>query len=170
MAMWWCLASVVSLLGAPHGATQRNPVFSGVVTKVLDGDTIKVKVRDRDEKIIDLWGIDAPEADQPFGTKATKQLSKLVLNKVVIVEDFGGVGEVYVEVDGSPKRQVLANEQMVADGYAWYQRVPDIGDFRSAADRMRKGEAAARRAKKGLWSRLDAIAPWEWAKRKKSGR
>ena len=65
------------------------------VTRVTDGDT--VKVAGNDEKMtIRLVGIDAPETSkkknqpgQPFSQKSTKYLAKLVLNKSVEVKSYG---------------------------------------------------------------------------------
>src|SRR4051794_32679220 len=114
-----------ALLFLVPGAPQRNPVFSGIVSEVVDGDTIKIRLEDKSEITLDLWGSDAPEAGQPFGPEATKQLSKLALNREVIVEYYRPVGEVYVNLPG---RQVLANEWMIANGYAWWHKLPKEGE------------------------------------------
>jgi endonuclease YncB( thermonuclease family) len=65
------------------------------VTRVLDGDTIKVNW-DSGELTIRLAGIDAPERSkkkmgqgQPFSQQATKHLAGLVLNRSVDVKEYG---------------------------------------------------------------------------------
>ena len=75
------------------------------VTRVTDGDT--VKVAGNDEKMtIRLVGIDAPETSkkknqpgQPFSQNSTKYLASLVLNKSVEVKSYGN--DRYSGSDGS---------------------------------------------------------------------
>jgi micrococcal nuclease len=170
-----CLAAV-GLHALAHGPAQRNPVFSGVVISVLDGDTFKVRTKGWGDWTVRLWGIDAPELDQPFGQEAKKHLSRVVLNKHVVVEDYTGkngvevrVGEAFVESDKPPKQDNV-NEVMVAAGFAWWERLPDNSDLRYAMNRLMRAEEAARQAKRGLWSKSGAIPPWDWKKGGKSGR
>ena len=67
-------------------------VLEGRVVAVTDGDTIKVlePARSKDspptEHKIRLAGIDAPEHDQPFGSRSKQSLSNAVFNKPVRVE------------------------------------------------------------------------------------
>jgi endonuclease YncB( thermonuclease family) len=65
------------------------------VTRVVDGDTIKVS-GNGGSVTIRLVGIDAPETSkrknepgQPFSRKATKHLASHVLNKSVVVRSYG---------------------------------------------------------------------------------
>jgi endonuclease YncB( thermonuclease family) len=71
--------------------------FAGqfMVTRVTDGDTIKV-TGDGSKITIRLVGIDAPETSkkknepgQPFSRKSTKHLASLVLNKSVDMKSYG---------------------------------------------------------------------------------
>lgn len=76
-----------------------NPVLSFAgqfqVTRVIDGDTIKVD--DGKQKLtIRLVGIDAPETSkskndpgQPFSQIATKHLASLVLSQTVDIKSYG---------------------------------------------------------------------------------
>ena len=59
--------------------------YRGVVSKVVDGDTIDVKVDNKIIKRVRLRYIDAPEKNQSFGKEATSFLKKELLGKKVIV-------------------------------------------------------------------------------------
>lgn len=61
--------------GAEQGTTEDAETYTGRVTKVVDGDTFwldSVDVRIR------IWGLDAPETDEPDGSQSTAALSKLI--------------------------------------------------------------------------------------------
>ena len=63
-------------------AAQR---FAGRVLEVTDGDTVIV-ARGRGQVAVRLFGIDAPEGTQPYGTESTAALSRLVMGKVIDVD------------------------------------------------------------------------------------
>ena len=58
--------------------------FQGKVIGVLDGDTIEV-LKDKAPVRIRLYGIDCPEHDQDFGTRAKQFTSDKVFGKTVEV-------------------------------------------------------------------------------------
>lgn len=63
------------------GASIDSPDFVvGVVNRVVDGDSIYLSSYDHQ---IRLWGVDAPERDEPFYVQSTKMLVELVKNKKV---------------------------------------------------------------------------------------
>lgn len=86
------VASVDTLLGVYEGlestivtprmvtvpTTEEDPSFKGVVTEVVDGDTVLVGTR-----VVRLAGIDAKEAGTAHGQLAKKFLEDLVLGKEV---------------------------------------------------------------------------------------
>jgi len=105
------------------------PAWQGKVIDVIDGDSLTV-LRGGDEIEVRLYGIDTPEYDQPFGSKAKRFTSEMAGNKRVEVEgmdiDKGGrtVALVYIEGDGE-----CLNEELVRAGYAWvYERYCHIRD------------------------------------------
>jgi endonuclease YncB( thermonuclease family) len=55
-------------------ATPEADVITGRVVRVIDGDTLEVLVN-QEQVRIRLEGIDCPERNQPFGTKAKQALS-----------------------------------------------------------------------------------------------
>jgi micrococcal nuclease len=160
---WLISFSVVLLLFflvAPALAGQLK------VTRVVDGDTIKVKST-AGEVTIRLVGIDAPELShkkgepgQPFSQQATKHLAGLVLNKNVEIKEYGHdrYGRILGVVFLGGKN---INLEMVEAGFAEVYR----GDPAPGQDLAPywKAEEQARAAKKGMWSLGDKYeSPREW--------
>jgi endonuclease YncB( thermonuclease family) len=104
---------------------------------------------------IRLTEIDAPEKDQPFGSRSKRNLSNLCFKKPALLQAQGkdNYGRLLarVECDG-----VDANASQVAMGMAWVydQYVTDETLYEY------QGEAQAQR--RGLWARRNPVAPWEW--------
>ena len=105
--------------GLSQAATLARITLSGVVTRVVDGDTVWVQLQGRDKPLkVRIENIDAPEICQPGGVKAQAALSNWVLGQRVTVttrahDDHGRtVGRVHLQ-DQDVARQ------MVADGHAW---------------------------------------------------
>lgn len=122
----------------------------GIVTKVTDGDTIEVGVRD-----VRLQGIDAPESDQPHGRRAAATLEAAVLRERVELEirDTDRYGRLVAVVRHDGRN---INRWLVAQGYAWeYDRYSDD-------PALGKLEGEARAADRGLWAASSPIPPWEW--------
>lgn len=147
-----------------ESASMPSVTWQGKVVSVHDGDTIKVMREERPVKIR-LNGIDAPELRQDFGTQSKKTLSRLVFGKVVGVravdiDRYGRtVGIIYLP-DGTN-----VNYAMVRSGMAWWYRQYAPDDTTLA-----EYEQEAREAKRGLWSRGDAVAPWEYRRHRRSSR
>lgn len=137
------------------------PAWGGKVVSVTNGDTIKVLKYGKQIKVR-LAAIDCPEKGQPWGKRAKKFTSLLVLHKTVTVlpvdEDRYGriVGWVFIE-------EINLNKALIRAGLAWHYRHYSSDSLLTAL------EMEARAAKKGLWSELDPVPPWEWRKMKKAG-
>ena len=58
-----------------HLTTNRADGFTGVVTRVVDGDTFWLNSQDLR---IRVWGLDAPRVDMPGGSSATAALSNMI--------------------------------------------------------------------------------------------
>ncbi len=155
------LALALFMSGSAGHAEQ--PILSGTVSRVIDGDTIDVQLTSGPIRVR-LNGIDTPERGQPWGREATNALSALVMGKQVDLEPFTQdrydrlVANVFV---GS----VNVNDALVRQGHAWAYRTYLTGDNIDLCAM----EAAARRAKRGLWALKpqDRAAPWDWRKRPK---
>lgn len=133
--------------------------FIGRVTRVGDGDTIDVAFGEAGESVrVRLYGLDAPELNQPHGREARDFLSKLILNREVRVEkqDLDQYDRVVGQVYDSG---LLVNLTLVASGHAWvYERYCQAPICRQ----MKAEEARARQKKLGLWAQTDPQPPWQW--------
>ncbi len=145
------LLVVIILVSAPHVSL----CWSGKVVGVSDGDTISVLNGTRAEKIR-LFGIDCPESDQDFGTKAKKFTANMVFGKTVEVTPTGeasyGRTVAWVTMDG----QAL-NKELVRNGLAWWYR-----RHAQSETELKMLEAEAKARKIGLWSHPHPIPPWKF--------
>ncbi len=102
--------------------------WQGKVVKVINGDTSEVQ-RNRSIERIRLYGIDAPEKDQPFGLKATNYLVRLIHGKQVTIDavtkDRYGRTVARVALDSSNVNKLLLQGGMLgsAPGTAANQSV-----------------------------------------------
>lgn len=130
-----------------------------IVTKAVDGDTVKVAIEGQEESIRMLL-IDTPETShprlgvQPFGPEA-KEFAKQVLSEGKTIElefDVSGMSRdkygrllAYVWVDGK-----MYNEMVLEKGYARvaYIYAPNTRHV----DRFREIQEQARQNQVGIWS------------------
>ena len=76
---------VALLLVAVAAAALWAEDFSGKGVAISDGDTIRV-MHDGAAERIRLWGIDAPESKQAFGTRAKQFTGDLAFGEIVTVK------------------------------------------------------------------------------------
>jgi endonuclease YncB( thermonuclease family) len=148
--------------------TLPAPAGQFKVTSVHDGDSLRASGHDIQIKVR-LVGIDAPELKrgkhnpgQPFGQRAKKFLTRLVLNKRVFIKGYGLdyhnriLAVVYVG-----KKNV--NLEMIKAGLAEAYRGKPASGFDPSP--YRTAEAQAKSQKRGMWSQGDKyISPREWRK------
>jgi endonuclease YncB( thermonuclease family) len=133
--------------------------FSGQVVSILDGDTIEV-LRNHRAVRVRLNGIDCPEKQQAYGTKAAQRTAELSFGKSVTVETFGRdkygrtIGDVFLP-DGR-----MLNEELVREGFAWWYR-----KYAPYNLKLAELEAEARTAGRNLWSHKKPVPPWVWRHR-----
>jgi micrococcal nuclease len=148
----------VALTGAVIAAAPATVTETGFTAKAVsvhDGDTLRVLDASNREHTIRLAGIDAPEARQPFGTRARDELAAITKGRTV--EVFNGKPDKYgrtvarVEVDGHD-----VGERLVREGLAWHYLTYSRDPMLAAAERE------AREAKRGLWVDRDPVPPWTW--------
>ncbi len=126
----------------------------GIVTKVVDGDTIEVQIGEGVSKLRYI-GIDTPETVDPrrpvgcFGKQASDQNKSLVLGKEVILQKdvsetdkFGRLLR-YVYVG-----DIFVNDYLVRNGFARASTYPPDVLY---SQQFLEAEREARDNKRGLW-------------------
>lgn len=134
----------------------ESGALQGICCSVADGDTLTVRLPDGKKEKVQLFGIDAPERDQEYGSEATAALAALVLNKKIRVaypgrEDLGRInGKVYVD-------DKYVNLILVKEGHAWHS-----DKYGPNEDDLRAAQQEARKTGKGLWSAPHPLEPWRF--------
>lgn len=157
----WFFLCVICFLAA-SGFTERiawsaQGPAAIIVDYVVDGDSLVVQ-KGTKKMEVRLWGIDAPEYDQPDSIMARNGLKKMVM---------GQKGVLYIKYQDRYGRYVSllkikdlnVNEAMVANGHSWvydrYCREP-------VCQRWKHLQAEAKKQRRGLWSGNDPVPPWQW--------
>ena len=136
--------------------------ITGKVVSVADGDTITV-LEDKTQVKVRLHGVDAPEKAQDFGTVSRTFAADQCFGKDVSVEvtDTDRYGR-KVGIVTLPDGEVL-NHLLVEAGLAhWYE------EYAPKDATLKRLQQEAKAEKRGLWSRPDAVAPWEFRKKKRA--
>ncbi|QDU61082.1 hypothetical protein Pan216_19360 [Planctomycetes bacterium Pan216] len=138
----------------------------GQVTGVIDGDKLRLRLKletptgDQlgDEHDVRLFGIDAPELDQPKGQEAKDLVSEIILDQEVLLEMIRTNDEHWEALVYSVPG-VSVNEIVLASGLAWLdeKRASEEEAFCVSA-------SVARGAALGIWADADSIPPWQWRK------
>jgi micrococcal nuclease len=146
---------LVGLLLAAGGAGAA-PGLDGVVIRVVDGDTVHVRIGERVERVRYI-GVNTPEVhhprkgEEPGGREAARVNEALVAHRRVRLEldvqshDRYGRLLAYVWVG-----DVMINAELVRQGYAQVMTVPPNVRY---VDLFRKLQHDAREAGRGLWRR-----------------
>lgn len=164
---------VPGLFSALPARTRKVPASSDTATVVVvyDGDTVKVKFGDGNERKVRLIGFDSPELDDKrdnvrFMAYAAKRFAFLKLYRRQIRLDYDWQSEdkygrllAFLTTDDG----VLFNELILREGFAFKLRA-----FPFKPELMKRFEAAeneARRGEKGLWRKGEPpiVAPAEAA-------
>lgn len=163
--MKWLPVFLLLLVLAGCTAPDKEPpgTLSGKVVGIADGDTFTLLLADHTTRKIRMYGIDAPEKKQPFGTVARQRLSELIFSKQVSVvpTDIDRYGRTVAKVfvDG---RSV--NEEMLRSGLVWHYTQYDKDPRWDALERQ------AREQRIGLWQDPHPTPPWEWRREKRQQR
>ncbi len=138
------------------------------VLRVIDGDSVKVRLGDGAEYSVRMYGIDAPEMDQRAGRDSQEYLRRLVQSRrewrlhVVDIDRYQRlVGVLYPE--GRSIRE-SANHAMVESGYAYWFR-----EYGGAELGFDDSERYAQRERAGVWAMQDAVRPWDHRRAKRAG-
>ncbi len=145
------------LFGNPTHAVAKPKVVStvtGTVTDVVSGDILTLTV-EGESRTFRLDGIDAPNKGQPFAEESREAVRDLLLGKSVRVDvlDTTRDGETLGRVW---RDKSSVNKYLVTQGLAWHD-APN-----TSAKSLAAAEQTAKQAKRGLWARPGAVAPWQW--------
>jgi micrococcal nuclease len=144
------LAALLLALAAPALAT----TLEGAVVRVVDGDTIQVRIGDRVESVRYI-GVNTPEihhptrGEEPGGRKASAVNRQLVAGKQVRLEldvqarDRYGRLLAYVWIG-----DVMINAEMVRLGFAQVMTIPPNVRHQALFVKLQRD---ARDARRGLW-------------------
>ncbi|MEO7263571.1 MAG: thermonuclease family protein [Ferruginibacter sp.] len=135
-------------------------VLTGVVVKIIDGDTFDVLLNDGVVKRIRIEGIDAPERKMPYYKVSKDYLAKICLGQrlKIVQTNTDRNGRLIAKTILPDGRE--AGFLMVEAGMAWH--------FKRYSKDMKLAEAEkiAKQKKIGLWADAMPVAPWEWRKKK----
>lgn len=139
------------------------------VVRVVDGDTVRVRIQEREERVR-LLGVDAPERSttprldqqsRQWGIPAD-ELRRWARFASAYVRRRLGQQRVGLELDVQERdefgrllayvwlRRVLFNLELVREGYAWVYLLPPNLRY---AEELSACQREAQRARRGLWDR-----------------
>ena len=153
-----CVALLLALgfATAAWGETASGRVLEATVVRIVDGDTIHVRIGTRIEKVRYI-GINTPEVhhpsrgEEPGGREASELNRRLVTGKHIRLEldvqerDRYGRLLAYVWVG-----DLMVNAELVRQGYAQVMTIPPNVRYQ---DLFLKLQRDAREAGRGLWRR-----------------
>jgi endonuclease YncB( thermonuclease family) len=133
-----------------------SQTYNGTIIRVIDGESYVFQTQEG-SFIVRMFGIDAPERDQPFA-KESADFLKQYLNQDAILKVNGTyryarrLGILFVEGQD-------INLLSIKGGYSWhFKRYSSDQDYASA-------EEYAKKNKLGLWKLDDPVPPWNWRKK-----
>ena len=156
LALAGFLALAPAFAIAEESAPEQQHMIAAQVIRVVDGDTLEVLAAKRKVRV-HVNGVDAPEANQPWGKEATQALAQMVLGQEVDLEPVGrGSGSRITAIVFVGEAEVGA--ALVSAGNAWADRK----NLRPSDVGLCEVEASAREEKRGLWSLPPPkrVAPW----------
>jgi endonuclease YncB( thermonuclease family) len=152
-----CSVLLFILFCIQPGYVQAKKTFFAKVTKVIDGDSLKVRDEIKSYEIR-LYGIDAPEYDQPYAREAKGMVKNIALGQQVqiVPVEWDKYGRLVAIVNVG---QSSVNSELLRNGLAWYYprycKMRVCGVWKETAKE-------ARRKRINIWSRDTSVAPWRW--------
>ena len=149
-----------ALVGAACGRSGADgPRDQGAVTKITDGDTLRIQMNEGAEEKVRLIGIDTPEVHgqgglrECFGKEASAELARLLplgskVRLVIDAEPRDRYGRLLAYVY-RVSDDLHVNLEMARGGFAAPLTIPPNVAF---ADEFVAAAAEARDADRGLWS------------------
>ena len=127
------------------------------VTKIIDGDSIKVRGADGKEYEVQIEGTDAPELKQEYGKESMEALKKMLFDSDVRVswKKKDNFERLLAQVYRGDKH---INAEMIGSGNAWHFK--RYNQSQALADL----ELEAKKEKRVLWKSENPTAPWDYRK------
>lgn len=163
VVVWRTLAHVHHLWQLLTVPFKEGRSYRCKVIKVTDGDTVTCRKRfwRRQQAVMRLAYIDAPELKQEYGSQAKQALQSLLLNKrvKVLITDMDQYGRCVGDIYRSGKS---ISEQLIKSGHAWAY-------LNYAKNKQHKAhlldlQAKAKAKKVGLWKSRKAQNPSDYRK------
>jgi micrococcal nuclease len=153
------IAFVLLAMMTLQASAATRQAQSGVVTRVVDGDTVWVQTSASQPPLkVRIQGIDAPEICQPGGVQARDALKRQVLGQSVTVTS--GAHDDYGRTVGTVHRQGQdMGRWMVAQGHAW------VYSYRHKKGAYAAEFQQAQTARRGVFSEGFAEEPRVFRKR-----
>ncbi len=167
-----CTAAVSAASVAAAAAIAPGDTITAEVLFVFDGDSLRVRLVDPiqvepeksnsppgEERDLRLWGIDAPEKNQPAADAARIALKTLLAHatvtaKIVTIDQFDRL------VVTLKRGDLDVNLSQIQHGHAWWFR-----RFAAHATDYQAAEINASNDHLGLWSEENPEAPWAYRDR-----
>ena len=135
---------------------QDTSTLTGKVISIQDGDTITILTEDNQSIKIRLEGIDCPERNQDFGTRARQFTSDLAYFKHVKIvksgiDRFGRTLGFVILPDGKN-----LNHELLRAGLAWHYKKYNQDPYLANLEEKAKENGL------GLWSLPNPIPPWDF--------
>ena len=137
------------------------------VIKVSDGDTLNIQKVENGKFVgemlrIRMYGMDAPEKSQDYGSESKQALEKLVVGKNLSLEvkNKDRYGRTVAIIYANGKN---VNEEMVKTGNAWWYQ-----EYAKKDMQFEEYQENAKQKKLGLFSRKGYTEPWNYRKEKKA--
>jgi endonuclease YncB( thermonuclease family) len=134
--------------------------IKGKIIAVKDGDTVVALLTDKTQEILRLAEVDCPENRQPFGKNAKQFTSSQVFGKNIQFYRISTdryrrtVAKIFYDNDKYLSREIIKA------GYGWWY-------YKASKNfKLKDDETLARNKKLGLWSDKNAVAPWDFRKKK----
>ena len=152
-----------------NSKTVQNPtILKGYQAIIVsDGDTMNVQKVENGKFVgevikIRMFGIDAPEKTQDYGSESKQALEKLVNGKTleIVEKNKDRYGRTVAVIYAEEKN---VNEEMVKTGNAWWYQEYDKNDTK-----MQAYQENAQKNKLGLFGKKGYVEPWNYRKEKKS--
>ena len=139
---------------------------NGVISRIIDADTVVLKSDQGINYKIRLLGIDAPEINQVYGKEATIYLSNKVLGKNLRV--LGENKDRYHRLLG----KLILNDNdinldLVKNGMAWHYKFYKKSQEKKDQLLYSNAEIYAKVNNLGLWAKKMPMPPWQWRKKNK---